>query len=464
MQFRVEIKNVQPISHLVFEIDLSQHGIHCIVGKNGVGKTTLSKAIMNFALADTFIRTSSAGVFSDSSAISYTLGEQQYLFTYDPALRSISTKQPVPGHHKAVVSVELPAPHGQRFTFFRTLSEQDENIRQAVVLGRYEKPIALIEFLANIYKEQRFDHLVEVPIRRGVCCCFVFEDKRYIREDSFSSGEYFLINLYRKITQGTPLIVIDEIDISLDASTQARLAEQLRQLCAKHSSSVIFTSHSLALMQTLEPGEILYLDRDRDTGTIALLPMSFNGVKSLLFGFEGYDRYILTEDERLEQFLQYAINRYCSPTFYSFQVICVGGQGYVKGMMNLNDQYKFYGPKENVISVLDGDQSEQRQPKQVFCLPIKNVENALWQLYREDDFQYRFDGGEELQAKPLYGQLTRSRKLLSSEEVCRLLCDHHDIAMQQFALTLTDFLCRPGANRYRPVSSVKSDHSSNRSK
>jgi energy-coupling factor transporter ATP-binding protein EcfA2 len=418
MQFRVEIRNVQPITHLVFEIDLSQHGIHCIVGKNGVGKTTLSKAIMNLALADTFIRTSSAGIFSDSSAIRYTLGKQQYLFTYDPALRSISTKQPVPGHHKTVVSVELPAPHGQRFTFFRTLSEQDENIRQAVVLGRYEKPIALIEFLANIYKEQRFDNLVEIPIRRG----------------------------------------------SLDASTQARLAEQLRQLCAKHSSSVVFTSHSLALMQTLEPGEILYLDRDRDAGEITPLPMSFNGVKSLLFGFEGYDRYILTEDERLEQFLQYAINRYCSPTFYSFQVICVGGQGYVKSMMNLNDQYKFYGPKENVISILDGDQSEQRQPKQVFCLPIKNVENALWQLYREDDFQYRFDGGEELQAKPLYGQLIRSRKLLSSEEVCRLLCDRHDIAMQQFALTLTDFLCRPGANRYRPVSSVKSDYSSNRSK
>ncbi len=98
MQFRVEIKNVQQISHLVFEIDLSKHGIYCIVGKNGAGKTTLTKAIMNLALADTFIRTSSTGVFSDSSAIRYTLGEQQYLFSYDPALRSISTKQPVPSH------------------------------------------------------------------------------------------------------------------------------------------------------------------------------------------------------------------------------------------------------------------------------------------------------------------------------------------------------------------------------
>ena len=241
MQFRVEIENVHPITNLVFEIDLSQHGIHCIVGKNSAGKTTLAKAIMNFALADTFVRTSSDGVFNDTSVIRYSLEAEQYLFTYDAALRSLSTRKPVPGHHKAIVSVEMPAPHGQRFTFFRTLADQDENIRQAVVLGRYEKPTALIEFLTNIYQDNRFDDLVEVQFRRGVCCCFVHEDKRYLREDYFSSGEYFLINLYRKITQGTPLVVIDEIDISLDASTQARLAEQLRQLCTKHSSSVVFT-------------------------------------------------------------------------------------------------------------------------------------------------------------------------------------------------------------------------------
>lgn len=444
MQFCVQIENVHPITRLVFEINLSQHGIRCIVGKNGAGKTTLAKAIMNFALADTFVRTSSDGVFNNSSIIRYTLGAEQYLFTYDPALRSISTRQPVPGHHKAFVSVEMPAPHGQRFTFFRTLADQDEDIRQAVVLGRYSKPTALIEFLTNIYQDHRFDDLVEVQFRRGVCSCFIHEDKRYLREDYFSSGEYFLINLYRKITQGTPLVVVDEIDIALDASTQARLAEQLRQLCTKHSSSVVFTCHSLALMQTLEPGEIHYLDRDRDTGAITLTPMSFNGVKSLMFGFTGYDRYILTEDERLEQFLQYVINRYCSPTFYSYQVISAGGQGYVKRMMSLNEQYNFYGPKENVIGVLDGDQSGQRQPKQVFCLPIKNVEDALWDLYREDDFQFRFDDGRNFHAKALYGQLTKSRRLLSPSEICKLLCDRHDNAMKQFARKISGFLCRPG--------------------
>lgn len=344
-------------------------------------------------------------------------------------------------HHKAVVSVEMPAPHGQRFTFFRTLADQDDDIRQAVVLERYTKPAALIEFLSNIYQDCRFEDLVEVPFRRGACCCFVQDDKRYIREDYFSSGEYFLINLYRKLTQGTPLVVIDEIDISLDASTQARLAPQLRRLCRQHESTVVFTSHSLALMQTLEPDELRYLDRDKVTGSTTLSPMSFSGVKNLMFQFEGFDRYILTEDERLKQFLGYTINRYCAPTFYSYQVICVGGQGYVKGLMKRNSQYRFLGIDAHVICILDGDQSDQKQPKRVYCMPLQNVEKALWDMYREDDFTYKFEGGEKLKPKPLYDNLTRSRKL-SPEEICKLLCDRHDTAMKQFAQTLSRFLCR----------------------
>lgn len=442
MRFRLEVESVRPIKNLVFEVDLSRHGLRCIVGKNGAGKTTLAKAIMNLALADTFVRTSSDGIFDANSTIRYSVGDEEYVFTYDQALRSITTRKLVSDLHKAVVSVELPAPHGQRFTFFRTLADQDDAIRQAVVLNQYEKPTALIEFLSAIYQDNRFDDLVQVRFRRGFCCCFVKPDKRYIREDYFSSGEYFLINLYRKVTHGTPLVVIDEIDVSLDASTQARLAEQLRKLCGQHKSTVVFTSHSLALMQTLEPGELFYLDRDEATGTTSLAPMSFNGVKSLLFQFKGFDRYILTEDEVLKQFLEYAIRRYCSPTFYSFQIICLGGQGYVTGLMNRNIKYEFLGPPADVIGVKDGDQVGQKQPKKIHCIPLPNVEKALWNLYREENFACRFVGGELLDYKSLYREFMRSKRL-SCEEIFDLLCNRHESEMEEFTKILTDFLCRP---------------------
>jgi energy-coupling factor transporter ATP-binding protein EcfA2 len=441
MLLRVEIENVRPISHLIFEVDLSQHGIRCIVGKNGSGKTTLVKAIMNLALADTFVKTSLDSIFKSDSAVRYSVGQEQYLFTYDKGQRTVTTRKPVQPAHKALVSVEMPAPHGQRFTFFRILADQDDEIRQSVVLERYTKPTELIEFLSSIYKDHRFDELVEVQFRRGVCCCFVLPDKRYIREDYFSSGEYFVINLFRKVAQGTPLVVIDEIDVSLDASTQARLAAQLRKLCVKRKSTVVFTSHSLALMQTLEPGELHYLERDSGAGATELLPMSFNGVKCLMFGFEGFDRYILTEDERLKQLLEYVIGRYCSPTFYSYQVIHVGGQGYIEGLMERNAQYGFLGPNENVIGVKDGDQAGNRQAARIYCLPIPNIEDALHQAYHEDDFAHKFGGGEKLYPKLLYKRIT-GQKLLSPQEICTLLCLRHDVAMKRFAKYLSDFLCR----------------------
>jgi ABC-type cobalamin/Fe3+-siderophores transport system ATPase subunit len=450
MQFRLQIENVRPVSCLAFEIDLSKHGIRCIVGKNGAGKTTLVKAIMNLALADTFVKTSMDSIFSSDSTIEYTLGDERagldkYVFAYDSAQRTITTRQLVQSRHKAVVSVEMPAPHGQRFTFFRTLADRDEEIRQAVVLDRYTKPTELIEFLSKIYEDNRFDALVEVPFNRGVCCCFVQADKRYIREDYFSSGEYFLINLYRKVARGTPLVVIDEIDVSLDASTQARLAQQLRDLCAKHKSTIVFTSHSLALMQTLGPDELYYLERDNATGAATLSPMSFNGVKSLMFGFRGYDRYILTEDAVLEGFLRFAINRYCSPIFYSYQVICVGGQGYINKMVEHNKTYRIFGPQDIVLGIKDGDQAHIKQIKGVHCLPpsIPCVEKALHSLYPEDSFEYKLEGGKPLDAKRLYKRLVDKEKKLSPDDVFQMICDRHDADMLDFAQILAKFLSKP---------------------
>jgi ABC-type multidrug transport system ATPase subunit len=440
MLFKIQIAGVRPIDSLVFERDLSKHELVCIVGKNGSGKTTLAKAVMNLAQADIFLKTSTSGVFDGTSTIQYTIDSTVYFFAYDPIIRSLSSKKPISTYHKSLVSVELPAPHGQRFTFFRTLADQDDDIRQSVVLGRYQTPTALIEFLSAIYKDARFADLKEVQFSRGVCCCFIKPDERYIREDYFSSGEYFLINLYRKVSRGTPLVFVDEIDVSLDASTQARLAAELRKLCKRHKSTVVFTSHSLALMQTLASDELYYLECEVTDGKTTLAPMSFNGVKSEMFGFEGYDRFILTEDDVLKQFLEYTISRYCSPTFYSYQIITAGGQGQAKGLMKRNTKYEFLGPSQGVICVLDGDQLEQNN---VLCMPLQNVEQALWDEYRHPDFAHTFPKGENLHPKPLYREFTKPRPLLSSEEIFKLLCDRHEGDMTLFARKLSAFLCRP---------------------
>src|SRR2546421_6161493 len=111
MRFAVELAEIRPIKALSFEIDLARHQLLCIVGKNGSGKTTLAKAILNFALADTFTRTSSDGVFQQGSKIRYCFGDQDFLFSYDDSLGTLNSKVPIPDSLKAQISVELPIPY-----------------------------------------------------------------------------------------------------------------------------------------------------------------------------------------------------------------------------------------------------------------------------------------------------------------------------------------------------------------
>jgi ABC-type dipeptide/oligopeptide/nickel transport system ATPase subunit len=86
-------------------------------------------------------------------------------------------------------------------------------------------------FLKLIYDSNKFDDLNTTNIN-GVDYYFLFsENGRYIREDHFSTGEYFVINLYRLLNSNNDLIIIDEIDTSLDAAAQVRLIKELRFLC-----------------------------------------------------------------------------------------------------------------------------------------------------------------------------------------------------------------------------------------
>ena len=90
---------------------------------------------------------------------------------------------------------------------------------------------------------------------------------------------------------------------------------------------------------------------------------SYNYIKSLLFGFSGWDKYILTEDFVLQKFLDYIIKKYCFDVYYEYKIIYVGGGANVVDLMRRNSQEEFLSEPENVISVLDGDQKDFRHAR-----------------------------------------------------------------------------------------------------
>lgn len=387
MQINIKILNVQHIKELEFSADLTENKLICIVGKNGVGKTTLIRSIKNIQSTDTFQKTASPYIFNESSQINYSIDDELYNFQYNSKLKMIDSKDIVSQHIKNNIFVELPMPHGNRFTDFQKLGDIDAELRKSIPLKNYSEPHELISFLANIYGNSKFTRLKEVSIK-GKKYYFILQEKNfYIREDYLSSGEYFVINLYKMIQSKCKCIVIDEIDISLDSSAQVNLVKGLRKLCQQYEISIIFTTHSLALIKMLKSDELNYMEVDE--GVVTLTNKSYHYIKSILFGFHGWDKYILTEDLVLEQYLLHILpNQLVTP--YKYKIIYVGGATQVVSLMKRNNDTPFLSSEANVICVLDGDQKNETyccHNEKVFYIPFESIEKDLYQLYLNSDDQ-----------------------------------------------------------------------------
>lgn len=102
----IKIKNVQHIDEFEINIDVTNPGLHCIVGKNGVGKTTLIKCIRNFSNSETFTKTSPTNIFTKDSEINYSLNGNDYTFSYEESSGVIEYKGVIPSTLRSDVDNE----------------------------------------------------------------------------------------------------------------------------------------------------------------------------------------------------------------------------------------------------------------------------------------------------------------------------------------------------------------------
>lgn len=438
-RLQVTLESIQHVASLTLDLDLSEPGLVCLVGRNGTGKTTLVRALRNLSNADTFVRTATPYAFSPNSRITYVVDGTTVVFEYDEKIRSLNCREVIPFELRNLISAELPMPHGMRFNYFKSASDADIDIRKAIALGDHKQPEELVSFLASIYSPARFSNMVEVKVKGKSYYAIVKSDKTYIREDYLSSGEYFLINLYRTIKGTSKLIVIDEIDISLDSAAQANLAKWLRLFCAQYQRKILFTTHSLAIMRQVE-SELFYIEENN--GDVSISPSSYSYVKACLFGFSGWDKYILTEDQVLHDFIEVLIVKFCPLIFFCHKVIFIGGATQVVGLMARNEQEQFLSAPEKVIAILDGDQRTKgiaRLPS-VYTIPIESVEKAIYEYSQtKSNFPFTTERIDFTGDKDFYNHLLQ-KEIATRKEIFEYLIDENHEALQQIAGVLRDFL------------------------
>jgi len=452
--FSILIKDIQHIKELEFSLDLSQSGLYVIIGKNGVGKTMLFKGIQNLITSNTFAKTSNRYIYKKFSSIRYSItrdtSTQDYLFVYNEQVKTLDFGGDIAEDILNNIYIELPIPFGERFSQFQKIGQADRGIRLNIISKNYKKPTSLIEMLNYIYDTNRFDDLKEIRIRKEKYYVIVLEDDYYIREDYLSSGEYFIINIYKLIQKRCKLIAIDEIDISLDAMAQVRFVEKLRELSHEYSIKLLFSTHSLALIKTLRDEELYYMELT--DGICSFENKSYNYIKSLLYGFQDYDKYILTEDEILQAYIEFILKD--MDIFTKYIILPIGGASNTVELMKINRYKKVFEEQENVCTILDRDMKKKKayqNREDILFSPFQDIEDeclnffisGAFGTFTEQDLKEKYN----IQREPTNKDYSKSiwkmllkHKIRTKHELFEFISNQQEEEVKAFKNHLSGFL------------------------
>ena len=375
---KIKIKNIKGFSNLDIDFCFPDSSIIVVTGRNGIGKTSIVKSFNLINDPQVFKKSANLNSVKEDSLVGFQLeGFKPFEFEFNSNLGVLDSKDALP--REGDIVAELPVPYGKRFSQFSLVSGYDAEIRSNIAASDYERADDLIRFLSDVYLNDKLGGIKVTKVRNNNFYFILLDDDYYIREDHLSSGEFFLIQIFRLITSGARLVLIDELDVSLDAAAQVNLYGAIKPILSKYDSRLIVISHSLAFMSTVEEGGLYYLESE--SGYVSLEQRSFGYVKSDLYGFRGKDRFIITEDEVLSGFISYLINNKVS-NFFEYEIISVGGKPQIEAIAAKNDSNHIFGDPDSLLIFIDRDISGSLKYKgrsKVVCSPVDDIELFVWE-------------------------------------------------------------------------------------
>jgi len=121
MILTVDIRELQHLANISVSFDFTRDPLICMTSKNGVGKTSIIKALA--LLKDTAIVSKTSSVFSisEETKIDIKINDDIYVFRFNAG--DLDTKNIL--RDESFINVELPIPYGKRFSDFPALGNID---------------------------------------------------------------------------------------------------------------------------------------------------------------------------------------------------------------------------------------------------------------------------------------------------------------------------------------------------
>ena len=173
---------------------MDKPGLYCILGPNGVGKSTIVKCInkINEPL--------SGDVFLDGQNLK------------DMELKDISQKVTfVPAHQTDAFSM---------------------SVLDTILVGRYNKSKwgSKQNDIKKVFETMKLLHI---------------EDLAYRKYNELSAGQHQKVTIARGLVQETPVLILDEPTANLDVQYQVYVTEMLRAIAEKRNMIILMISHDL---------------------------------------------------------------------------------------------------------------------------------------------------------------------------------------------------------------------------
>jgi len=236
---------------------------------------------------------------------------------------------------------------------------------------------------------------------------------------------------------------------------QVRFIEKLRELSHQYQIKILFSTHSLALIKTLRKDELYYMELN--DGIASFEKRSYNYIKSVLYGFKDYDKYILTEDKVLKNYIEFLLES--QAIFPEYIILYIGGASNTISLMEINKSKKIFDKEENVCTVLDRDMKEKEAYKNrgdIYFQPFNDIEDFFLECFYTGSFSHLGDFSQENLKNPKKYNVQRkythkdysksiytmflSKKLLSENEIFQFITDKKPDEVEIFRQELLRFL------------------------